>query len=174
MLDFEILSDFDKDTYNFYEENLSNFKTVLEDTNNSLIYADKWDYNCMSYALGVYDDWLEPTAFIHSFDKEDEIDYERMADIFRLCCEELEEKFAVRRLTDPYVELAANERMIAFRIGANDFHFVRRNSDGVWTHKPGCNYIREMSEDELLSKYWCESSRAYPYESEIAFFAVIE
>ena len=163
-----------KETYEFYQNKLSNFETVMKDTNNSLIYADEYSYNCMSYALGVYDDWLELAEFTHSFNQKHRVDYEAMECVFRLCCKEIEERFAVRRLTDPYVELAANERMIAFRIGADDFHFARRNSDGVWTHKPGHNYIREMSEDELLGTCWCISSRTYPYESKVAFFAVIE
>ena len=37
-----------KQTYRFYEKHLSNFKTVMKDTNNSLIIADQFDYNCMS------------------------------------------------------------------------------------------------------------------------------
>ena len=174
MLDFENLSDFDKDTYNFYKENLSNFKTVLEDTHNSLVFADHWDYNCMSYAFDVFDDWLELAEFTYSLKSSwlgGKIDYEQLNQTFIACCTEIEERFAVRRLADPYVELAANERMIAFRLGADDFHFARRNSDGVWTHKPGCNTIREMSEDELFGEEWCED-RTYPYISEIAFFAV--
>ena len=32
---------------------------------------------------------------------------------------------------------ASNETMIALRIGSGDFHFMRRMSDGSWTHKPG-------------------------------------
>ena len=174
MLDFKILSGFDKDTYNFYKENLSNFKTVLKDTHNSLVLADQWNYNCMSYAFDEFDDWLELAEFTHSFKDsylESEIDYEYLNQVFIACCKEIEERFAVRRIADPYVELAENERMIAFRLGADDFHFARRNSDGVWTHKPGANYIREMSEDELLGDEWCEH-RAYPYISEVAFFAV--
>lgn len=175
MLDFENLSIFDKIIYNFYRENLSNFKTVLEDTHNNLVLADQCNYNCMSYALGVYDDWLVLNDFEWSRKAGDrEIDYEAMTCVFRLCCKEIEERFSVRRLTDPYVELAENERMIAFRLGADDFHFARRNSDGVWTHKPGSSHIREMSKDELLGECWCESNRTFPYESEVAFFAVIE
>ena len=50
--------------------------------------------------------------------------------------------------------LLSGERMIAFRIGADDFHFARQNSDGTWTHKPGNSYIREMSKEELLSDAW--------------------
>ena len=176
MLDFEILSFSDKMVYNFYKESLSNFKTVLEDTHNSLIFADQWDYNCMSYAFDVFDDWLELAEFTHSLKGSyagGKIDYELLNQTFIACCKEIEERFAVRRLTDSYASLAENERMIAFRLSADDFHFARRNSDGVWTHKPGANHIREMSEDELLGDEWCED-RANPYISEVAFFAVIE
>ena len=43
-----------KKNYRFYEKELSNFKTVMKDTNNSIVIANQYDYNCMSYALGVY------------------------------------------------------------------------------------------------------------------------
>ena len=158
----------EKETYEFYEKHLSNFKTVLKDTNNSLITANQYDYNCMSYALGIFDDWLD----INSFDCTCSEDEEALNDIFYDCCQELEERFAVRRLSGPAASLEINERLIAFRIGFDDFHFVRRNSDGSWTHKPGADYIREMTEEELFNDSWCEDSRYYPYISEIAFFAV--
>ena len=159
-----------KKTYKFYKNMLSNFSTVLKDTNRNLITATQCDYNCISYALGVYDDWLAIDAFAHST-FEDGVDLEEMNHIFHECCVELEMEYAARRLTGPEAELAANERMIAFRIGGDDFHFARRNSDGVWTHKPGANYIREMSEEELFGECWSEH-RQYPYISEVAFFAV--
>lgn len=163
-----------KQTYKFYEKNLSNFKTVTKDTNNNLITADRFEYNCMSYALGVFDNWLYLDAFRYSFIENDydEIDYDLLENVFYDCCTELEKRYAVRRLSGPNATLAANERMIAFRIGADDFHFARKNSDGTWTHKPGENYIREMDEDELLDDAWC-THRHYPYISDIAFFAVM-
>ena len=159
--------------YRFYEKELSNFKTVLKDTNNSIVLADQYGYNCMSYAFGIFDDWLVLRSFENSFVdfEEEDIDYVYMQDVFYNCCEELEEKFAVRRVADPDVELAINERLIAFRIGADDFHFARRNSDGIWTHKPGGNTIREMTEEELLGEVWSDY-RAYPYISEVAFFII--
>lgn len=161
-----------KKNYRFYEKELSNFKTVMKDTNNNLVTAKQYDYNCMSYALGVYNDWLSIWAFDNSYVYEnDEIDYDYLDDIFWDCCVELEERFAVRRLTGPKAELKENERMIAFRIGADDFHFARKNSDGTWTHKPGSNTIREMSEEELFDVAWSKH-RNFPYISEIAFFAV--
>lgn len=162
-----------KNLYKFYENNLSNFKTVMKDTNKNLVAAYTEDYNCMSYALGFYDTW----GYLMSFDKScddllyGDIDEDLMADIFYDCCIELEERFSLRRVEGPDAVLGKNERLIAFRIGANDFHFARRNSDGVWTHKPGSNYIREMSEDELFDDAWSKH-RYCPYISEIAFFII--
>jgi hypothetical protein len=132
----------------------------------------------MSYALGIFNEWLRLNAYtdslIHNEEEyEERIDYECLNKVFVDCCAEIEERFAVRRLTGPEATLAANERMIAFRVGADDFHFARRNSDGTWTHKPGCNYIREMSVDELLSQAWGADIRYYPYISEVAFFAIM-
>jgi hypothetical protein len=129
----------------------------------------------MSYALGVYDSWLDLKSFDHSYcDYEcDDIDYDYMHDVFVECCLELEERYGLRRIADSEIVLNDNERMIAFRVGADDFHFARKNSDGIWTHKPGSGTIREMTKEELLGKAWSDQ-RAYPYVSEVAFFAVIE
>lgn len=163
-----------KKGYKFYKKELSNFKTVMKDTNNNLISAHPYDYNCMSYALGVFDHWLELWSFnsTYIFDCDNNyIDYDCLNKVFSDCCKELQDKYSARRLTNLNDTLLLGERMIAFRIGADDFHFVRQNSDGTWTHKPGNNYIREMSEEELLSDSWSEH-RQFPYISEIAFFAV--
>ena len=163
-----------KKVYRFYQSTLNNLDTVIKDTNNKLITSDQHDYNCMSYAFGIYDEWLYLNCFDNSYDYNDEsnVDLEYLDDVFEDCCYELENRFKVRRLKDSEAILNADERMIAFRIGADDFHFARKNSDGTWTHKPGCNYIREMTEDELLGKAWSEDSRPFPYISEIAFYAV--
>lgn len=144
----------------------------MKDTNNSIVTANQYFYNCMSYALGVFDDWLRLDSFERSFKDYQTINYEYMDNVFHDCCIELEENFSIRRLTSSKATLEVNERMIAFRIGADDFHFARRNSDGIWTHKPGGDYIREMSEDELFSEAWCADRRQYPYVSAIAFYAV--
>ena len=172
---FEFIAEEYKETYEFYKNELSNFETVMKDTNNNLVTADEDCYNCMSYALGVFDDWLGLDTFDFSFTEEDneneDIDYELLNEIFFACCIEIEDNFNVRRLIDSSSPIEEDERLIAFRVGANDFHFARKNSDGTWTHKPGCGYIREMPEEELFSEAWC-TQRRYPYISEIAFFAV--
>ena len=162
-----------KRNYRFYEKRLSNFKTVLKDTNNRLISADGYDYNCMSYAFDIYDEWLELDSFAHSCDLEEDdyVDYDALDKVFFDCCQEIVERFNARRLETECDELKENERLIAFRVGGDDFHFARKNSDGTWTHKPGSNYIREMSIYELKSDMWSEH-RDFPYISEVAFFAI--
>ena len=128
----------------------------------------------MSYAFGVYDEWLGLDSFTYSYNWEEEtdnIDYDCLEKVFFDCCQELTEKFKARRLETAYDGIGKNERMIAFRIGGDDFHFARRNSDGTWTHKPGSNYIREMSEYELFGDSWSEH-RVFPYVSDVAFFAI--
>ena len=160
-------------TYKIYQAKLSNLPTVVRDTNYNLITAEHSKYNCMSYALGLFDQWCYLDAFDDAFNDAGcgVIDYEQLDKIFTECCIELEKKFHLRRLISSEEKLNTNERMIAFRIGADDFHFVRQNSDGTWTHKPGTMYVREMDKEELFSNAW-GTSRKYPYISEIAFFAV--
>ena len=128
----------------------------------------------MSYAFGVYDEWLTLNSFTYSYnwdEETDNIDYDCLDKVFFDCCQELVERFKARRLETAYDEIGKNERMIAFRIGGDDFHFARQNSDGTWTHKPGSNYIREMNKYELFGDSWSEH-RQFPYISDIAFFAI--
>lgn len=161
---------FYKKQYKFYEKELSNFKTIMKDTDNHLVSSHCYDYNCMSYALGIYDEWLYLESFDYSLCNYD-VNYDRLEDIFDDCCQELVSEYNLRRLSNLEEKLELNERVIAFRIGATDFHFVRQNSDGTWTHKLGEEYIETMSKEELLSSSWSDY-REYPYISEIAFFAV--
>lgn len=157
---------FYKRQYKFYEKELSNFKTIMKDTDNHLVSAHQYDYNCMSYALGIYDKWLLLESFHHSVD-----DYDYLEHTFDDCCQELADRYKLRRLFNLEEKLEPNERVIAFRIGATDFHFVRQNSDGTWTHKLGEECVETMSEEELFSNAWSDY-KEYPYISEIAFFAV--
>ena len=121
---------FYKRQYKFYEKELSNFKTIMKDTNNHLVSSHQYDYNCMSYALGIYDKWLLLESFHRSVGDYD-IDYEYLEHIFKDCCQELLDRYKLRRLYNLEEKLEPNERVIAFRIGETDFHFVRQNSDGT-------------------------------------------
>lgn len=146
----------------------SNYKTLIKDAPGIQKY-DNWSYNCFGYALGYYD-WLD----LHSFEwLEDEecATAEKLLDMFEDCCDELEERYQLTRVYDANIKLPSNQHLIAFRVGYDDFHFARRNSDGTWSHKPGRSYIRPMSEEELFGAQWCPD-RYCPYVSHNAYFIV--
>lgn len=156
-----------KAQYNFYSNNLSNFRTVLKDTKGKVARAENGMYNCMSYALGIFNDWLNLDEFTWS-DNDDAVE-----EIASWCAIELERNYNCRPLNSHLDHLKKGERMIAMRIGQDDFHFARLNSDGVWTHKTGGGTIKVMPEEELLGDCWC-SARMCPYISTVYFFAVKE
>lgn len=153
-----------KAQFDFYSNNLSNFRTVLKDTKGKVARTEDGVYNCMSYALGVFNDWLELEYFTWSDDKDD-------LEVIATCCAEELESYGCRPLSSHLDHLEKGERMIAMRIGHGDFHFARLNSDGIWTHKTGAGTIKVMPEEELLGDCWC-SSRMDPYISTVYFFAI--
>lgn len=152
----------------YYRSHLSNYAIVQKDTGNILTRKPNWDYNCYGYAVGFYD-WLDLDSFCYMGDDEDDRDaLEMMA---AECANEVEMALKnCRQIIGPS-HAKPNERVFALRVGYDDFHFARLNSDGIWTHKPGGNTIREMTEDELYGDEWCPQ-REYPYISTIYFFAI--
>ena len=159
----------------YYSKNLSNFRNVCRDTKNAIIKIDRWDYNCMGYAIGTYE-WellksFRWTPYCRGIHHDEELNMEYMNDILWDCVDEILEKFPQLRLIKRPKELKANEHAVAFRIGETDFHWARLGSDGIWTHKPGNSTIREMSEEEFCGE-WCADLRDDPYISDTIFFAV--
>lgn len=144
----------------------SNSDVIIKDTKSLVLSYHQEGYNCFGYAMNYFD-WLDLDSFWYN----DEEDYEELSDIFEECCQELERRFELRRVWDPETRVGANEYLIAFRIGFDDFHFVRRLSDGTWSHKPGHNHIRHMSEEELLSDCWGDYDTC-KYVSDIGYFIV--
>lgn len=151
--------------YEYYSNNLSNFKVVLQDTAENIVYFDEDDYNCMGYALGTFE-WDEPVNFVSIYEE----GYDDVEDVAYRCVEEIK-CYENVRIISSIDELEIDEYMIAFRTGCDDFHFVRQNSDGSWTHKKGSGIIEEIEEKEVFSDIWC-AERAYPYISKIYYFAV--
>lgn len=164
--------------YKFYKTNLSNYKTVLKDTRGAVSRTEDADYNCMSYAFGNFSKWLDLDNF-HCLNEFDTFLYaceneqkEMIEQLLEKCCQELIEKFNCRRIS-AIQEAKDTERIIAFRVGGDDFHFARLNSDGIWTHKPGASYIRELTSEEFFNNEgWCYSTRSWPYTSSIVLFAI--
>ena len=62
---------------------------------------------------------------------------------------------------------------MAFRIGADDFHFMRRMPDGRWFEKCGSTILRECT-DDVFGDAWDSITGDTNYDSDIYFFAVKE
>lgn len=154
----------------YYSNNLPNYDTVLRDTNNAIIDTIDYSYNCMGYALGTFE-WDELNNFIYSGDLPDKQSKHLIKQSFKACRRELIRAYKLRPISSPK-RARANERVIAMRVGADDFHFARLNSDGTWTHKPGRSPIRVMTTEELYEKKGWSLHRKHPYDSKIAFFAI--
>lgn len=101
----------------------------------------KWsNANCMGYALGI-NKWLY-------------LPYFRERDIIEIV-DALEARYNIRRTKRS--DMVLGKEYIVLRLGNGDFHFARRSADGHWRHKPGCWYVRSISEQEVFSK--CMSGR---------------
>lgn len=153
-----------------YSNTLPNYETVLEDTNNAIIELPDCSYNCMGYALGTFE-WEDLDNFMWAGDLPKRVAKSIVKRSLKACRRELIRDYNLRPLSSPK-RARANERVIAFRIGADDFHFARLNSDGTWTHKPGRSTIREMSIEELTDKKGWSLHRTNPYNSKICYFGI--
>ena len=149
-------------------------------------------YNCGGFALSTYS-WYVP----YRSDEQTNI-YDRWANIqmcldvaedadniadridaretVHICVVSLLNLFVKRILEDfpsvrrvqTFEEIKPNERIILFRIGADDFHFIVSFDHKHWWHKYGWNYIEELCEDEVLDTEWANGR----YFSPIAILAM--
>ena len=124
---------------------------------------NKRDYNCGGYALGTYD-WFVPysCSYLDEY-LEDDVekfwresghdinDYNVMAE---RCINEMIYYFngklrEIKKVSDA----KADERVIAFRFGAGDFHFMIKGRKGhQWHSKMGVNNsIDTFSEEYVMS-----------------------
>ncbi len=167
-----------------FDKDLDN---LVEETNNKILEEDGWDYNCGGFALGTFE-WLELSSFkVFNYLKAKEIllkkkdvktkkdrrflkDYRKKINRnTKECVEELLKNYDFIRIIKKTSELKPNEYAFTFRRGDDDFHFIRRFSNGVWTHKPGSMSIRKMETKEVFSKEW-EHGKT-PYCSKLYMFA---
>lgn len=154
--------------------------------------TDTDDYNCGGFALGTYS-WYLP----YRLDEQMDI-YDRWADIqmwldtaedadntadsliaraavhtcvvslLNLFVKRILEDFPSVRRVQNFEEIKSDERIILFRTGADDFHFIVSFDHKHWWHKYGWNCIEELCEDEVLDTEWANGR----YFSPIAILAM--
>lgn len=132
--------------------------------------CEDWDYNCMSYAFGIYE-WLipfncykiTPTDIIKELNLNP--DNERLYQHLRFCLDYSDffdknmmayakkimlKAFPDLRVVEDFDELKEDEYGISFACSYDDFHFGKYE-DGVWTAKCGSSRIYEYeNEDDVF------------------------
>lgn len=88
-------------------------------------------YNCYSYAIGITYARLNP-GYLSGRKYKYDLKYLTQSVLSDLTVLGYKAK-EVKKSYKP----SARETMIALRIGSGDYHFMKRMSDGSWTHKPG-------------------------------------
>ena len=125
-------------------------------------------YNCAGYALETFN-WYVP---VPSGSDTEDIEWgsfeelERNAMSFEFISQILADFDDVRLI--PSLEcLRKDEYAFAFRVGVDDFHFVKRGRNGQWYEKRGSGPIYRMTEEKVFHSEW-EDGR---YNGAIFLFA---
>ena len=118
--------------------------------------TDGRTYNCAGYALETFS-WYLPV------DDSADLDYIEWGSFDEIMRNGMSFAFVLQILRDfPDVhligglnELDADEYAFAFRVGVDDFHFVKRGRNHQWYEKRGGNpRIYRMTEDEVFHSAW--------------------
>lgn len=125
-------------------------------------------YNCGGYALGTFSWYLPYESDRYGFVWGRFLTAKRMSEITDQCVEFMLHDFADLRVIDSIADLAKDEYAIAFRLSSDgDFHYIKRNRMGLWTHKRGASSkIWIMPKNEVFNSAWCNR-----YEGKIVLFA---
>ena len=126
--------------------------------------TDRFEYNCGGFSLETFS-WYLPY---------DDDEYENVVDqydgdlslVTKHCVEHMLDEIPGLRLINTVHEAKKNEKVALFRVGFEDFHYVKYE-DGKYLHKNGSTPIRSMSEKEVYNRCWCDGE----YIGEIIIFA---
>lgn len=140
-------------SYDFYGHDLYN-RNGLRNVRNTVRYT----YNCGGYALGTFSWYLPYESDRYGFVWGHHLTTRRMNTITDQCVEFMLRDFPDLRVIDSVADLQKDEYAIAFRLSNDgDFHYIKRNRNGLWTHKRGASAkIWVMPKDEVLNSVWCD------------------
>lgn len=133
----------------------------------------RFDFNCGGYALGTLD-WYSP--YSNYYDSMEEMIYDENG--YEINGVEYQDSMVeymlntldnVRIAKDEY-DCGKDERIVAFRCGEDDFHFVRKESDGTFTHKPGSHAIEPMTREQFYDPRGWD----FRYDGPIVFLAIAD
>lgn len=67
-------------------------------------------------------------------------------------------------------DMVLGKEYVAYRYGAYDFHFMRRNKLGYWRHKMGGSAVKAISTKDVFARTW--ESDSTTYDSKLYLFEV--
>ena len=157
---------------NDYILKIRNYKELLRETTHRVMTKHCVRYNCGGFALGTFN-WYRPykfDCFEGTLDKSicdirDDIDCgcdydEGCTEIANIMVKFMESEGLCRKISDSS-ELRKGEYLVAFKASYDDFHYVRRLSNGRWFHKMGWNKIEEIFQDDVYDDLWWEDLNCY-------------
>lgn len=126
---------------------------------------NRYAINCASYALGIKD-WLNfPEELIYNGEKDINKKLQDYTDVIL--------KLPFVRQISSINDLNKDEYAIAFKCSFNDFHFIKRCSNGIWKEKCGsCPTLFNCSKDRVFGKVWLGRDCITNYNSDTVLFAV--
>lgn len=134
-------------------------------------------YNCMGFALNTFC-W----ETIYNYQETYDDDYDNPIEERNIACRDCVREilslsylpcYPTIREVNSEVDLQDGEYLIAFRTSEDDFHFMRRMSDGRWFEKCGNTIIRECT-GKVFDDEWISINGDISYDSDIHLFAVKE
>lgn len=142
------------------------FDDPLNSTNSrTRANTDPYDYNCAGYALETYS-WYLPCDRDTYFDALDTFEetgktyfgsyneFQRNALTVEFTSRILRD-FPDVRMISSVKDLHPDEYAFAFRVGVDDFHFVKRGANGVWYEKRGnIPQFFRMSRERVFNTSW--------------------
>jgi hypothetical protein len=94
--------------------------------------------NCMSWAIQDPTDWYNLEGYLA-------LSHEKVAEMFgkQHNCKLVQKQ-----------DMKFGKEYIALRITIHDFHFMRRNATGHWTHKQGRYAVKTISQKNVFAREW--------------------
>ena len=131
--------------------------------------TSQYDYNCGGYAFKTFS-WLHPTEDYETNNYSKCKNAYQRAKVRAICVASLIKTVPNLRLIKRNDPIADDEYRVAFRLADFDFHFLREEKDGTWTHKAGSTEI-SVFEGNPFGRRWMRADGAY-YYGKIVLFAV--
>ena len=144
----------------------------LNQKNETFMGNNIYDFNCQGFAFGTYQwDYPYDLAYKGVMFTADEDNCYLIDEYLDITVNWLLNYYSSQlRVIDNIKEIEQGEEVIAYRVGAHDFHFMKRKSNGKWYHKPGASPIQSVTQKEVFSKVW-KNRNGTTYTSELILFA---